>query len=84
MVELCTDDATANSVVSDEYLALWRSRSNGGLLAWNKRRCPVMGIDGRRIDVPPEPEISRETGRDAIVVLRKQRVVPCAQMRDIR
>ena len=59
-------------------------RSNGGLLAGNKRRRPVMGIHGRRIDVPPQSEIGRETGRDAVVILRKKRCVPGAQMRGVR
>ncbi len=56
----------------------------GGLLAGNKRRHPVMGIDGRCIDVPAESKVGRETRRDAVVVLRKCRVVPSAEMRGIR
>ena len=54
------------------------------MLAGLKRRRPVMGVDGRRIDVPPEPNVGRETGRDAVVILRKQRGVPRAQVRRIR
>ena len=57
--------------------------SHSGLLAGNKRRRPVMGIDGRRIDVPAESKVGREPGRDAVVVLSKRRDVPRAQMRDI-
>jgi hypothetical protein len=43
-----------------------------------------MRIDRRRIDVPTDSEIGRETRRDAVVILRKASEVPCAQMRDIR
>ena len=71
-------------LVPREQRAVRSARSDSGLLAGNKRRRPVMGIDGRRIDVPPESEIGRETGRDAVVVLRKQRCVPRAEMRGIR
>ena len=87
MAELRADDAATDAAVPREQNALRNNRSRtrnySGLLTGNKRCRPVMSIDGRRIDVPPDSEIDRETGRDAIVILRKRCVVPRAQMRDI-
>ena len=83
VAERRADDAATDAFVPREQHAKRRARSNSGLLVGNKRRRPVMGIDGRRIDVPAESKVGRETGRDAVVVLCKCRDVPSAQMRDI-
>jgi len=61
-------------------MPLGASGSHSGLLAGNEGFRPVMGIDGRLIDVPPHPKVGREPGRDPVVILHKQCVVPGAQV----
>ena len=84
MAQWRADNAAADAFVPRKHYADRSSRSDCGLLAGNKRLRPVMRFRGRRIDVPTDADIGGDTGRDAVVVLRKERCVPGAQVRDIR
>ena len=74
------DDAAGDARIPREQQSLGGERRHCGLLSGNEGFCPVVSIDGRRIEVPTDSGVERKPRRRAEVVLHKTRHVPCAQV----
>ena len=78
-MEFCRDYAATHTGIAGEQHPSRRDRRHFGFHSRTERCCLVQGLDRRRIDVPPDAEVNREAGCDAVVVLCKRGIVPVTQ-----
>src|ERR1700683_2214737 len=69
-------DASRDTRVAKEKSALRSRRNRPGLLSYRKARPSILRIGRRRLDIPAQAEIQRETGEDPEIILHKEARTP--------
>src|ERR1700723_179362 len=69
-------DASRDTRVAEEKSALRSRRNRHRLLSDLKASASILGIGRRRLDIPAQAEIQRETGEDPEIILHKDARTP--------
>src|SRR6202041_17872 len=69
-------DASGDTRVAEEKSALRRRRNRHRLFSFLKARPSILGIGRRRLNIPAQAEIQRETGEDSEIILHKEARTP--------
>src|ERR1700733_2649186 len=69
-------DASRDTRIAEEKSALRRCRNRDRLFSFLKARPSILGIGRRRLNIPAQAEIQRETGEDSEIILHKEARTP--------